>query len=164
MRYEPFAVERIRDIIGLAMKMQQESDFQTVPFDIEQIAKSLLGMVIKNPRGFGVIAYTDDGEPVGMLCGGITDYVFSKGSVASDYAWFVLPEYRGSRTALKMLKMFKSWARENGATELYMGITTNVAKDRTGQLLERVGFDHVGGNYRALLNGIVVNFLERHTR
>tara|TARA_R110001632_G_scaffold51659_1_gene128627 strand:- start:27 stop:488 length:462 start_codon:yes stop_codon:yes gene_type:complete len=153
MKYEPFAIERLQDIIGLAFKMQQESDFQTVPFDIEQIANSVLRLVIDNPRGFGVIAYTDDGKPSGMLTGSITDYVFSKGSIASDFAWFVLPEHRGSRTALKMLNMFKSWACENGATELYMGITTNVSKDRTGQLLERVGFDHVGGNYRVRLNG-----------
>jgi len=153
MRYEPFSIEKIRDIIGLAMRMQQESDFQTVPFDIEQIANSLVRLVIENPRGFGVLASTDEGEPVGMLCGSITDYVFSRGSVASDFAWFVLPEHRGPRTAIKMLKMFQSWAKENGATELYMGITTNVSKDRTGQLLERVGFDHVGGNYRVRLNG-----------
>ena len=153
MKYKPFAIERLQDIIGLAFKMQQESDFQTVPFDIEQIANSVLRLVIDNPRGFGVIAYTDDGKPAGMLTGSITDYVFSKGSIASDFAWFVLPEHRGSRTALKMLNMFKSWARENGATELYMGITTNVSKDRIGQLLERVGFDHVGGNYRVRLNG-----------
>jgi len=110
-------------------------------------------MVINNPRGFGVVAYTDDDIPVGILCGGISNYVFSKGSVANDYAWYVLPEYRGSRAAIKMLKMFRSWAKDNGATELYMGITTNVSKDRTGQLLERVGFDHVGGNYRVRLNG-----------
>jgi hypothetical protein len=33
-----------------------------------------------------------------------------------------------------------------------MGITTNVEADRTGQILQRMGFDHVGGNYRARLN------------
>lgn len=153
MRYEPFSIENIRDTIGLAMRMQQESDFKEVPFDIETMAQSVINLVINNPRGFGVVAYTDKGEPVGMLCGSITDYVFSRGSVASDFAWFVLPEYRGSRSALKMLKMFQAWAKDQGATELYMGITTNVKADRTGELLKRVGFDHVGGNYRVRLNG-----------
>ena len=153
MKYEPFSVKSISDVIGLAMKMQQESDFQTVPFDIDQLANSIMRMVIDNPRGFGVIAYTDDGVPAGMLAGGLSYYMFSRGSVANDYAWFLLPEHRGSRAALKMLKMFKTWARDNGATELYMGITTDVSKDRTGELLKRVGFDHVGGNYRVKLHG-----------
>lgn len=153
MKYEPFSVKRIADIIGLGMKMQQESDFKTVPIDIEQAAHSIMRMVVDNPRGFGVVAYTDDGQPAGMLAGGLSYYMFSLGSVANDYIWFMLPEHRGSRAALKMLNMFKSWARENGATELYVGITSDITKDRTGQLLERVGFDHVGGNYRAKLNG-----------
>jgi GNAT superfamily N-acetyltransferase len=153
MKYEPFSVKRIADVIGLAMKMQQESDFKTVPFDVDQIANSIMRMVVDNPRGFGVVAYTDDGQPVGMLAGGLSYYMFSRGSVANDYAWFVLPEHRGSRAALKMLNMFKSWARDNGATELYIGITSDITKDRTGQMLERIGFDHVGGNYRAKLNG-----------
>jgi hypothetical protein len=34
-----------------------------------------------------------------------------------------------------------------------MGISTGLFAERTGQLLERVGFDHVGGNYRVRLNG-----------
>jgi hypothetical protein len=153
MKYEPFAIERLQDILKIGFEMHKETDFQVVPLDIEQSANSILNMVINNPRGFGVVAYTDDNVPIGILCGGISNYVFSKGSVANDYAWYVLPEYRGSRAAIKMLKMFRSWAKDNGATELYMGISTGLFAERTGQLLERVGFDHVGGNYRVRLNG-----------
>lgn len=153
MKYEPFAIERVRDILSLGLKMHEETDFKVVPLDIEQSASSIMNMVINNPRGFGVIAYTDDGKPVGMLCGGISNYVFSKGSVANDYAWYVLPKYRGSRAAVKMLTMFKSWSRDNGATELYIGISSGLFAERTGKFLERSGFDHVGGNYRVRLNG-----------
>ena len=153
MKYEPFSIQRLSDIIDLAFSMQQETDFQAVPFSADKLALSVMRMVVDNPRGFGVIAYTDEGAPAGMMAGGVSDYMFSHGSVANDYVWFVLPEHRGSRTALKMLNMFKVWARANGATELYVGVTSDVSKDRTGELLQRVGFDHVGGNYRARLNG-----------
>ena len=87
MKYEPFAIERLQDILKIGFKMHEETDFQVVPLDIEQSANSILNMVINNPRGFGVVAYTDDDIPVGILCGGISNYVFSKGSVANDYAW-----------------------------------------------------------------------------
>jgi hypothetical protein len=33
-----------------------------------------------------------------------------------------------------------------------MGVTTNVESARTGELLQRLGFEHVGGNYRKRLN------------
>lgn len=151
MNYKPFAEENLGDVLRLALTMQQESDYAAVPFDVEQTALSVLGMVVRNPNGFGVVAY-DDGKPIGMICGGLAPYVFSKGSLASDYAWYVLPKHRGSSVAVRMLKMFREWAKERGATELYMGISTNVNADRTGQLLKRMGFDHVGGNYRARLN------------
>jgi len=151
MEYKPFEVDRLRDILQLGVAMQQESEFSAIPFDIEQAAQSIVALVVNNPRGFGMLAYTDEGKPVGMISGSITPYFFSRGWVASDFVWFVLPEYRGSRAAVKLLKLFKSWATEKGASELYMGVTTNVSADRTGELLQRMGFKHVGGNYRARL-------------
>ncbi len=153
MKYEPFAVDRLRDILQLGIAMQQEADYKVVPFDIESAAQSTLSYIINNENGFGVVAYTDDGKPAGLIAGSVTPYFFSKGRVASDFVWYVLPEYRGSRAAVKMLKMFKTWAAEQGAAELYMGISTGLFAERTGKLLERSGFDHVGGNYRVRLNG-----------
>lgn len=151
MEYKPFEVDTLRDVLQLAFAMQQESEFVTVPFDVEQTANSVMSLVINNPNGFGMLAYTDEGKAIGMITGSITPYVFSRGSVASDFAWFVLPEHRGSRAAIKLLKAFKSWATEKGALQLYMGVTTNVSANRTGDLLQRFGFEHVGGNYRAQL-------------
>ncbi len=153
MEYKPFEVERLRDILQLGIAMQQEGDYAAVPFDIEQAAKSILAMVINNPNGFGLLAYTDQGVAAGMIAGSVTPYFFSQGSVASDFVWYVKPEYRGSRAAIKLLKAFKSWATEKGALQLYMGVTTNVSAERTGEMLKRFGFEHVGGNYRAWLNG-----------
>lgn len=149
MEYKPFEVERLRDILQLGIAMQQESAFSVIPFDIEQTAHSIVDLVINNPNGFGLLAYTDEGEAVGMIAGSITPYFFSRGAVASDFVWYVKPEHRGSRAAVKLLKAFKSWATEKGASQLYMGVTTNISADRTGDLLQRLGFEHVGGNYRA---------------
>jgi GNAT superfamily N-acetyltransferase len=149
MKYEPFEIERLRDILQLGMLMQQESAFSVIPFDVEQTANSIVGLVVNNTNGFGLLAYTDEGEAVGMIAGSITPYFFSRGWVASDFVWYVKPEHRGSRVAVKLLKAFKAWATEKGASQLYMGVTTNISADRTGDLLQRLGFEHVGGNYRA---------------
>jgi len=151
MKYTPFSEENLGHVLRLALSMQKESAYATVPFDVEQTANSVMNMVVRNPNGFGIVAYDED-KPVGMICGGMSPYVFSKGSLVHDYAWYVLPEYRGSRTALRLLDMFKKWAEDQGALEFYMGVTTNVSADRTGQLLERLGFTRVGGNYKMALN------------
>jgi len=151
MKYEEFSTSRLRDILQLGIAMQEESDYVAVQFDIEQSAQSIIRMVVDNPAGFGALAYDGD-KAVGMIAGSVSPYFFSKGALASDFVWYVRPEYRGSRTAVKLLKMFSSWAVERGASELYMGVTTNVHATRTGALLQRLGFEHVGGNYRKRLN------------
>jgi hypothetical protein len=53
MQYEPFSIDRLRDILKLGIAMQEESDYVAVPFDIEQSARSIVSMVIDNPNGFG---------------------------------------------------------------------------------------------------------------
>lgn len=151
MKYKPFAEDNLGDVLRLALTMQQESDYAEVPFDVEKTAHSVMNMVVRNPNGFGMLAYSGD-QPIGMICGGLSPYVFSRGSLVSDYAWYVLPEHRGSSAAIRMLKMLQKWATNKGATELYMGVTTNVTADRTGKILQRMGFKHVGGNYRTRLN------------
>lgn len=151
MEFLPFSIDRLRDILRLGIAMQQEGDYATVPFDIQKAANSIMSMVVNNPSGFGILAYKDD-EAIGMLAGTLSPYFFSNGKLASDYVWYIRPEHRGARTALTMLNIFKSWALENGATEMYMGVTTNISSDRTGKLLEKQGFEHVGGNYRMKLN------------
>jgi len=153
MYYEPFTVERLGDILRLGLSMQEEGDYNVVPFDVETAAVSTVNMVIDNPNGFGVLAYTDEGKAVGMMAGFVSPYYFSKGRVANDLVWYVLPEYRGSRASIKMISMFTDWAKEQGATALYIGVSTGITTDRTGKFLEKRGFDHVGGNYRVLLNG-----------
>lgn len=151
MRYEPFALPLLYDIITLGRAMQEESAFSVIPFSVERSAASIMRLIVDNPNGFGVLAYDED-KPVGMIAGSLNPYFFSTGGLASDYVWYILPEYRGSRTSIRLLNMFRDWAKERGASELYMGISTNVNADRTGQLLERMGFKHVGGNYKLALN------------
>jgi GNAT superfamily N-acetyltransferase len=152
MQYEPFAIERLQDILRLGLAMHGEGGYRVVPFDIEKAANSILRLVINNEDGFGMLAYTSEGKPVGMIAGSITPYFFSRGLVASDFVWFVLPEYRGSRTSLRLLDSFKNWAEERGAFQLFMGVSTNISADRTGELLGKMGFEHMGGNYRVNLD------------
>lgn len=152
MRYESFALERLRDILELGMAMHAEGDYQTVPFDIEKTAHSIIEQVIKSPDGFGVLVYDGD-NAVGMLAGGISQPFFSYTTYAYDYVWYMLPKYRGARASIRMLNMFKEWALEKGCDHLWMGVSTNINVEKTGRLFEKLGFRHIGGNYKVTLNG-----------
>lgn len=144
--YVPFAAERIRDIVTLGQKMHEESAYSDMPFDIEMAAQSIYTNIIQSDGGFGVIAYKDD-KPVGMMAGALATQFFGPAIFAYDFVWYVTPEVRGSRAAIKMLKMFESWARSKGAKEIHLGVTTGVDPDKTHGIYERMGYKHVGNNY-----------------
>jgi GNAT superfamily N-acetyltransferase len=147
MRFEEFSFNNLGDVIRLGLQMHEEGAYSSVEFDVEMTAHCILEMVVKSPNGFGLIGYDGD-KPVAMLAGGMSNYFFSRKLKAYDHVWFVTPEHRGKRTAVILLKKFLEWAKERGASEVFMGVTTNIAPEKTGRLLEKLGFKHVGGNYR----------------
>ena len=141
----------IPETVDLARRFVEESAFSRFDFSHEKMAANL-SLAITHPNRAFCHVVEHDGKLVGALVGYISEFFFGRDLIASDSGWFILPEYRGSRSAIKMLNMFTDWARKKGASELYMGVTTNIAAERTGKLLQTRGFDHVGGNYRVRLN------------
>jgi len=147
MRLEDFSLNNLGDVLRLGAQMHAEGAYSTVEFDVAVTAHCVFEMVIKSPDGFGLIAYAGE-TPVAMLAGGISTYFFSRKRKAFDHVWFVIPEHRGKRTAVLLLRRFLEWARERGASEVFMGITTDIEPEKTGRLFEKLGFRPVGGNYR----------------
>jgi len=144
--YEPFSVERIRDIVLLGQRMHEESAYSDMPFDIETAAQNIYTNIIQGDNGFGVIAYKD-GAPVGIMAGALATHFFGPALFAYDFVWYVVPEDRGSSTAVRMLKRFEVWARSQGAKELHLGVTTGVDPEKTHSIYQRMGYTHVGNNY-----------------
>jgi hypothetical protein len=88
-----------------------------------------------------------------VLAGYITEYAFCSELVATDQIVYVIRRKRGTRAVLHLLKEFREWARQRGARELVLGITTGVDAERTGDLYRRLGFEFAGGNFTQRLNG-----------
>jgi GNAT superfamily N-acetyltransferase len=63
------------------------------------------------------------------------------------YAMYVTPSARGSGVAMKLVDAVSSWARAEGAHELYLHVTTSVERARA--FYEKAGF-HPNGATRAM--------------
>ena len=83
--------------------------------------------------------------------GYLSSYYFGNDLLANDILWYVKKERRGSMTGPRLLKAFRTWAKERGAREVCMGVSTAVDVDRTHKLLSRMGFEHVGGIFKEAL-------------
>jgi len=140
-----------KDIIpmgNLGYQMYKEGAFKELNWDFDKVHR-LTEHYIKNPKThFALCAYDGD-KLVGMIMGYLTPYYFGNDMLACDHLWYVDPKYRGSRTGLRLLKEFRSWSLDLGAKEVCIGVSTGTDVDRTGALLERIGFVHVGGTYKA---------------
>lgn len=62
--------------------------------------------------GLGVIFFV---EGAGILLATVTEDLFDGAVVATEHAWFVMPEARGGRTGAELLDAFEAWAKERGA-------------------------------------------------
>jgi len=68
--------------------------------------------------------------------------------IASDTVWYVSTQSRGSRVGLQLLRAFEKWAKERKAAEIYMGVSSGLSAGKTGAMLQKLGYNVVGGNYK----------------
>ncbi len=68
-----------------------------------------------------VLFVAEDGDKlVGMLVGVVNESLFSNDKIASELAWFVEREYRGTSVALRLLAEFEKWAKLQGCSFIAM--------------------------------------------
>ena len=146
MEYVTGTVDHVPDLYALGKQMHEESEFRDLHWNHEKITNWFYNNV-RNPKSFVMCAY--DGDVLaGVFVGGLSEFYFGNDVQAYDLLWYVGKEYRGSRTGLRLLKMFESWATDLGADRIQVGISSGLSMDRTGALLERMGFSQIGGLYR----------------
>lgn len=83
-----------------------------------------------------------DGNVVGMVSGGLND---RHPGTHWLYGMFVTPSARGTNTASLLVDAVVEWARSEGATELYLHVTS-IAQRARG-FYARVGFVLTGENF-----------------
>ena len=120
-----------------------------LPFDRE-VFREALGKALRK-RDHCLLQAELDGRLIGGLAGVVAPHFHSPAIGASLLTWFVVREHRGSAAAVKLLRAFGRWAKEQGAVRMYLGITSGVDMPRTDKLLKRMGFRFRGGNYLAAL-------------
>jgi GNAT superfamily N-acetyltransferase len=132
--------------LSLGGKMHEESTVSYPPIDKEHIRK-YLDMAVSMPEIFlNLIA--EDGGPIGMLTAVAGPYSFSPEIRTSSDVLFVLPEKRGGRTAILLVKRFNEWSDSIGAVSATMSVATGITPERTGRFFEMMGFRPMEMIYR----------------
>lgn len=152
MKIEIAGAEHLDELVMLGRAMHAESALVNLPLDETRLRRTLQA-AIEDSAGTHCLflARSGDGEPAGWLFGAITRPWFTHALVAHDHAFFVLPVYRGSSAALKLLKVFRRWAEKRDAQVLNISQRVGVDMERFDRFMRRTGFEARGMNFSMLL-------------
>lgn len=136
------------DILALGQKMHAESWYAYLPYDEDKI-RATLELVLRD--GF-LAVYEVDGVLAGGMAGILCEFWFCREQMATDLALFIEPGRRGGIAAARLVQAFIVWARQAGAQEVSLAVSTGVRVRETGELFEAMHLRHVGGVYKARLD------------
>jgi GNAT superfamily N-acetyltransferase len=138
MGIERFDLAKHReDVLRLGELMEKEGHFPA--WDSDRVFQ-----IIQNPNVYAILYRNGTGRCIGMLAGHIGAPWFSTVPIAKDLAWYVEPEHRGGMAAVRMIRAFESWAKEQGAGEVWLAQSSGVSIERTRKFSEALGYITVG--------------------
>jgi GNAT superfamily N-acetyltransferase len=128
-------------LLEMGKAMHHESPrYEHVSYS-EGKARAMISMLL--PTGGILVAEVDD-VVVGMAAAFVVEHFFSTDRYAADLVVYVLPEFRGSTTAMRLVRAVESWAAVQGAKEIVLGVSTEIETDRTTALYEHLGYRESG--------------------
>jgi GNAT superfamily N-acetyltransferase len=140
-------------VLQLSRAMFAESRFRNLSLD-ETKAAAVYSATVQNPAAScAMLACREDGEVVGMLLGQAMEYFFCDGVMVQDRVFYVLPEYRGSSAAVKLLTALRRWAENRKAVELCVNMSVAIDTERFNKLMVHLGFKYCGSNFSLSLMG-----------
>lgn len=137
----------------LALAMHRESRFGGLPLNEGKVRQVFEHHLAHPATACMLLAERADGRLVGLLSGMVVEFFFSDGCVAQDRAFFVLPEFRGSSAAVRLLGAFRRWAENRKAVELNINMSVAVDMERFGRFMRHLGFACCGSNFYLTLTG-----------
>ena len=90
----------------------------------------------------GVILLAEhDGNAIGMLMGIMNPIWFAPSTrCAVELAWWIEPEHRGGMHAIRLVKAFEDWAKEQGAAMVTMCDLVVDGQPPVGDIIVRLGY------------------------
>lgn len=128
------------EFFALVELMVQEAEFCDAKPD-----KQMIWNMCQSPDGIVFLA-KNEGKLVGFLAGLKQRYFFSPKERVTDMGFYVLPDYRGTTAALRLILSLEDWAKQNKISDVYMGQTTAVDIDKTLKFYNHLGYKVVGFN------------------
>lgn len=147
MRIVRMQFEQLDAALALGQRMHAESSYSFLPFSLAKARRFLKDAISNSATSCALVAQQDD-EVIGMLVGSLEEYLFCYSKAAVDHVLYVDSAHRRSGAGAMLIRAFQSWARAQGAQELCLGVSAEIAKACPDRLYVQHGFRRVGAIYK----------------
>lgn len=131
------SIDDTETFLRMARAFHESSPYSGIEFSQDRIL-SLYLSGLENPQEIITILSEQDGQVRGMICGLCNSPPFSDEKVATELAWWMDEEYRGSKDSLLLFKAYEDWAVRVGCSLVQMALLSN-SPDLT-KIYERSGY------------------------
>ena len=137
----------IETIVALGARMHRESQYREFEFSPSKVA-GYIELVVRRPSLYCLFVAQRWDQIIGFIGGYWQSVLFGPMRVAFDSAFYVVPEHRGSTAAKRLVTALRDWARDQGAAELCLGISSGINTERAERLYEHLGLTRAGALYK----------------
>lgn len=134
-------------LVEISEKVLSESTYAHMKFDKEKTANYIFDGIKKRDGWFlRVIVNEDRNEIVGGLLCICEPTLFGPDKVAYDITIMMDEEHRGRcvRQLVQVVDEYKSWAIEQGAKLIKLGVSSGINIDKASLFFEQLGFKRIG--------------------
>jgi len=136
-------LEDVDDIVAIARRFHRESPIHSRLSFNDGKVRHLITVALEDHDWLPCVAVDREGICGAALIFALPDF-FSYDKVAGDFAFYVMPERRGSRASLLLLDHIMDWAERKGVKRLDIGIRTGINQDAAERFFVKRGMHRTG--------------------
>lgn len=126
-------------------KIKDVTDLMLSHTGLGTATKQKIHALVTSPKCLVLIA-VHGAKIVGFTVGIIHESIFNDRRRVSDIGVFVVEEYRRSTIAKDLILHLETWARQQGAEEIWLGQTTGDNPELVAKYYNRLGYKVQGFN------------------
>lgn len=130
--------QHLQQLLTLGRRMLDESRFRDFDYDEAKLAK-----LAASPRCLVLMNIVNE-QAVGFFAGIVQQHYFGKDLAGYDLAMYLEPEHRGGIAAVRFIKRFEDWCKEQGARTINLGSSAEITTDTARKLYTGLGYKECG--------------------
>jgi len=150
MMIREYQASDIDAMIKLGAMFHDQGGYSHLDYDPQDL-RNLGHSALTDRQNYAAFVAVDGNILKGMIAGFIYKHFFGSDKCAADLLFYVDPLFRGGTTGPRLLKRLEVWAKDSGAKDLVLGISSSIHADRTAQLYEKLGFPQIGTMHKKRL-------------